>query len=98
MKKGGFVYILTNKRRTVYYTGVTASLSKRVWEHKEKINPGCFTARYNCDILIYYCGFHHIAEAIAEETRIKGLRRSKKLELIHSMNPLKKDLFPDLVE
>lgn len=98
MKKGGCVYIMTNKRHSVLYTGVTASLDKRVIEHKEKKDPKSFTARYNCDTLIYYESFHHIEEAIAEETRIKGLNRSKKLNLIFAMNPLWKDLYPDLIE
>ncbi|MBI5034990.1 MAG: GIY-YIG nuclease family protein [Chloroflexi bacterium] len=30
-----FDYILTNKNRTVLYTGVTNDLSRRVWVHKE---------------------------------------------------------------
>jgi putative endonuclease len=98
MKHGGCVYILTNKRRTVLYTGVTASLSRRVWEHKEKIDPKSFSAKYNCDTLVYYKPFHHIEDAIVEETRIKGLSRSKKDNLINSMNPEWKDLYPDLVE
>ena len=51
MKKGGYVYILTNKWKTVLYTGVTSSLSRRVLEHQEKLNPTSFTAKYQCDIL-----------------------------------------------
>ena len=78
MKKGGYVYILTNRWHTVFYTGVTSSLSQRISEHKEKLHPHSFTAKYNCDILVYYLGFHHIEEAIAEEKRIKGFKRSKK--------------------
>ena len=33
MKKGGFVYILTNLRRTVLYIGVTSDLKKRLRAH-----------------------------------------------------------------
>jgi len=98
MKKGGYVYIITNRWHTVLYTGVTASLTRRVMQHKDKMNPRSFTAKYNCDVLIYYCGFHSIEEAIAEETRIKGLNRKKKFALITEMNPLWKDLYPDLEE
>ena len=85
MKHGGYVYIVTKKWNKVLYTGVTSSLSKRILEHKEKLHPDSFTAKYNCDKLVYYIGFHHIEEAIAEETRIKGWRRSKKIELIVSI-------------
>jgi putative endonuclease len=53
MKKGGYVYIMTNRWHTVLYIGVTASLSRRVLEHKEKLDPRSFTAQYNCDKLIY---------------------------------------------
>ena len=98
MKRGGYVYILTNKYRTVLYTGVTSSLSKRVFEHKEKVHPTSFTAKYLCDTLIYYKGFHHIEEAIAEEKGIKGLSRIKKIAIIENLNPEWVDLFPSLEE
>ncbi len=50
------VYILTNSRHTVLYTGVTNNLERRLLEHKSK--PGnTFTKRYNVDQLVYYeCG------------------------------------------
>ena len=98
MKKGGYVYILTNKWKTVLYTGVTSSLSRRVLEHQEKLNPTSFTAKYLCDILIYYKGFQHIEEAIAEEKRIKGLSRMKKVAIIEKLNPEWNDLFNSLEE
>ena len=98
MKHGGCVYIITNKWHTVFYTGVTSSLTRRIWEHKEKTDPKSFASQYNCHKLLYYKGFHNIEEAINEETRIKGLRRSKKFALITAMNPTWKDLYPDLVE
>jgi putative endonuclease len=98
MKRGGYVYILSNKWKTVLYVGVTSSLSTRILEHKEKIHPESFTAKYQCDLLIYYKGFHHIEEAIAEETRLKGLSRSKKIAIIEKLNPDWDDMFPSLEE
>ena len=98
MKRGGYVYILTNKWKTVLYTGVTSSLSKRILEHKEKVHPTSFTARYFCDILIYYKGFQNIEEAIAEEKRLKGLSKSKKVAIIEKLNPGWEDLYPSLEE
>jgi putative endonuclease len=44
MDKGFCVYILTNKRNSVLYTGVTGDLKERVHQHREKTLPG-FTNR-----------------------------------------------------
>ena len=52
MSKEYFVYIMTNKSRTLY-TGVTNNLMRRVYEHKNKLIPG-FTSKYNIKILVYY--------------------------------------------
>ena len=93
MKRGGYVYILANKSRTVLYVGVTADLRRRISEHRDKLDPMSFTAKYNCNILLYYEGFHHIEEAIGEEKRIKGGSRKRKLDLIYSINPMYKDLY-----
>ena len=45
--KNYYTYILTNKKKTVLYTGMTNNISRRLWEHKEGINKNSFTARYN---------------------------------------------------
>jgi len=86
MKKGGYIYILANKRKSVLYVGVTADLKRRILEHKNKIDPKSFTAKYNCDLLLYFNGFHSIEEAIVEEKRIKAGSRKRKLDLIFEMN------------
>jgi putative endonuclease len=46
MGKVHCVYILTNERNTVLYTGVTGDLKARVYQHREKLLPG-LTNRYN---------------------------------------------------
>ena len=97
MKKGGYVYIMTNKRTSVLYVGVTSNLRRRILEHKSKLDPKSFTARYNCDTLLYYNGFHSIEEAINEEKRLKAGSRKQKLDLIFSLNPLWTDLY-DTIE
>ena len=81
-----FVYIMTNKNRTVLYTGVTSSLSERVNEHSQGLRRG-FAKKYNCNYLIYYDRFDYIANAIKREKQIKGWRRVKKLALIATKNP-----------
>ena len=89
-----FVYILTNKNKTVLYTGVTSNLLKRIYRHKTKAYKG-FTARYNCDQLVFYQDFSHISLAIDFEKKIKGGNRKNKEKLIASMNPEWKDLAED---
>ena len=90
-----FVYILTNKNRTVLYTGVTNDLRKRVWEHKEKTHDG-FTKGYSVNQLIYYETFDDVRNAIAREKQIKGGSRQKKIDLINSMNKEWHDLYEEL--
>jgi len=86
------VYIMTNRPRShVLYTGVTGNLSRRVFEHKNKLVPG-FTSRYNLTRLVYYEEFVYPDAAISREKEIKGWRRSKKIHLIESMNPHWHDL------
>ena len=85
-----YVYILTNASRTLY-VGVTNSLWRRWCQHKLHTREG-FTSRYHIDRLVYLETFGDIRAAIRREKQIKGWRRSRKSELIESMNPGWKDL------
>jgi len=78
---------MTNKHNSVIYTGVTSNLKDRVIQHKNKIHPDSFSARYNICKLVYYEQFDKIGDAIKREKQIKGGSRKKKIELIDSMNP-----------
>jgi putative endonuclease len=95
MDKQYYVYILTNKRHTVLYTGVTSDLQGRVYQHREKLLPG-FTSRYNVDKLVYYDVAEDAYAAITREKQIKAGSRRKKLDLINAMNPRWRDLYEDL--
>jgi len=97
MERGGHVYILTNSTNKVLYTGVTSQLYTRILEHKNKIYPKSFTARYNLNKLVYYEFFLSIEKAIAREKQIKGGSRKKKVDLIKVKNPNWKDLFNELI-
>nr|WP_321487598.1 GIY-YIG nuclease family protein [uncultured Draconibacterium sp.] len=81
-----FVYIVTNKNKTVLYIGVTNDLQRRVYEHENGLIPG-FTKKYNCHFLIYYEHFQNIDDAIVREKEIKKWRREKKENLISETNP-----------
>jgi putative endonuclease len=86
---------MTNKRNTVLYTGVTSSLKKRIYEHKEKLTPG-FTKKYNINKLIYYEIFDNIYNALSREKQIKAGSRKKKIILVNSFNPTWNDLYYEL--
>ena len=97
-KRKFYVYIVTNVRNTVLYTGVTNNLKERIMEHYTKREKSSmFTSKYNSFYLLFYEGFDYINNAIAREKEIKGWDRKKKLELIKSFNPefkfLNKELF-----
>ena len=94
--KGGFVYIMASPNKTTLYTGVTSRLTQRVFEHRAKVYPESFSAKYNCVVLVYFCFFETIEAAIAEEKRIKGGSRRKKEELIDSMNRDWRDLWSEV--
>lgn len=87
-----YVYILTNYHHTVFYTGVTNNLSRRVYEHKKKINKG-FTSKYNVDMLVYYEVFENIHSAIFREKQVKRLTKKVKTELVNSKNEKWEDLY-----
>ncbi|MDT3405045.1 GIY-YIG nuclease family protein [Mucilaginibacter terrae] len=97
MERGGCVYIMTNKRHSVFYTGVTSDIVSRIWQHKNNVHPNSFTAKYHCHKLVYYFAYAHIEEAIAAEKLIKGGNRQSKIDLIVALNPDWKDLYEELI-
>jgi putative endonuclease len=84
-----YTYILTNKNRTVLYTGVTNDLRKRLWEHEQGLikMSKAFTGKYRCVYLLYYERFQYVDHAISREKEIKGWTRAKKNKLISESNP-----------
>ena len=89
------VYIMTNRVNTVFYTGVTNDLSRRIYEHKSNAVKG-FTSRYKLHKLVFFEVTNDINAAIQREKQIKGGSRQKKIELINAMNPEWRDLSEDL--
>ncbi|MEN2400901.1 GIY-YIG nuclease family protein [Flavobacterium sp. MC2016-06] len=84
-----YIYIITNKSKSVFYTGVTNNLRNRLTQHKDNIATGnkTFASKYNLEFLIYYEKFTWIQEAISREKEIKDWRREKKIKLIKLINP-----------
>ena len=94
MRKG-YVYILSNKRRTTLYIGVTNNISKRVWEHKIG-KGGAFTSKYKLKYLMYAEEYDSISDAIAREKQLKRWHREWKWNLIKELNPTLEDLYGKL--
>ena len=82
-----YVYIMANKPNGIIYIGITDNIEERVKEHKLKIYPNSFTAKYNCDKLVYFEEFENDEEAIKREKRFKKWKRDWKIKLIVEMNP-----------
>ncbi len=91
MTQDYYVYILTNQRKTVLYTGVTNNLSKRIEQHKKKVVKG-FTAKYNLERLVYVEPFDDVYSAIAMEKQIKACSRQEKVAMINKTNQNWNDL------
>ena len=96
MSKQYYIYILTNKLNTVFYTGVTDNLVKRVYQHKNKFVVG-FTQKYNVTKLVYYEIYKSPIEAITREKQIKGGSRNDKIKLIRNSNSDYEDLYDEIV-
>ncbi len=90
-----YVYILCNRWRTVFYTGVTDNLARRTHEHKTKQMKG-FTNRYNVDILVYFEEFTDAQAASHRERLIKKWKREFKIDAINRMNPSWRDLYIEI--
>jgi len=91
-----FVYILANKKNGTLYTGITADLIKRVYQHKSDLVEG-FSKRYGVHDLVYYEMYDDITDALAREKCIKKWRRQWKLDLIERINPQWNDLYDSLL-
>jgi len=88
------VYIMTNRKDGVLYTGVTSNLIGRAWQHRQKQSG--FSARYRCDKLVWFEMHDDMHSAIGREKQIKAGSRAKKVALIEAGNPDWRDLFSEL--
>ena len=101
----GTVYMMTNRPNGTLYLGVTADLSRRIFEHRAG-RGGAFTHRYGLNRLVWY---EHRAEearsavskrdirtAIQRERTMKSYSRAWKVRLIRQMNPSWDDLYETL--
>lgn len=78
---------MSNKPNGVIYVGMTDNIDARVEEHKNKVYRNCFTAKYNCDKLVYFEEIRDGKEASIREKQLKKWNREWKVNLIEEMNP-----------
>ncbi len=90
------MYIITNARNTVLYTGVSGNLTTRIYFHKNK-TVSSFSSKYNLNKLVYYEVFEDVNQAIEREKQIKKGNRQNKIKLISSFNPEWKDLYDTIL-
>ena len=99
MSKDGnqyYVYILARKRNGTLYIGVTSDLVRRLFEHRNNLVDG-FTKKYGVHSLVYYEETDSIDSAVAREKQLKKWSRAWKIRLVEKVNPVWRDLYPDLL-
>jgi len=97
MKSGGYVYIMSNHKMGTLYIGSTSDLIKRVWQHKTKYFPNCFTAKYGLNKLVYYEFYESLENMVKHERQMKEWQRNWKLKLIIQKNPNWNDLYNEFL-
>ena len=72
-------------------TGMTTDLSRRIYEHRERIRGG-FTKRYGCTPRVWWEPFEAITAAISRERTLRGYPQAWELNLIEAETPEWEDL------
>lgn len=93
--KNYYVYILTTRKNTALYIGISSDLARRVYERKNDLISG-HTKKYSIHKLVYFEMYNDPENAIKREKELKGWRREKKISLIEKDNPAYRDLYDDL--
>jgi len=81
-----YTYILTNRSKTVLYTGMTNNLAQRLMEHWFNKDES-FTSKYKVYYLVWFQETRYVLNSINAEKEIKQMSRSKKMALIDEFNP-----------
>ena len=92
-----YVYILANTANVALYVGVTNDLLRRVYEHRNDLDPKSHTSKYHIHRLVYFEETSDVRAAIEREKQIKGWNRARKNKLVESRNPGWEDLYDRLL-
>ena len=96
MERQPAVYLLASRFHGVIYTGVTAHLQRRIYQHKHHLVES-FCQRYQVDRLVWYELHSDMYSAIIREKQLKNWKRDWKIELIEANNPAWEDLYPTIL-
>ena len=88
---------MVNENNHVIYVGITNDLIRRVYEHKNHLDKGSFTDRYNVEKLVYFESTSDVNSAISREKQIKGWNRNRKNKLVERINPNWDDIYNDIL-
>ena len=88
-----YVDIISKKKDGVLYIVETNDLIKRIYQHKNKVRPKTFSARYNLDKLVYFEVVNSKERAKIIEKQMKKWNRAWKIELIEKSNSEWMDLY-----
>jgi len=92
--KSYYVYILSNKMRTVLYIGVSNDIERRMFEHKTG-QGSKYCKKYKITDLIYYEEYPSIIDAISREKQLKNWHKEWEWNLIKETNRHLWDLSKD---
>ena len=90
------VYILANKRNGTLYVGITSSLARRMYEHKNGLAEG-FTRKHGIKTLVHIEAYSDLEEARRRERSLKRWKRQWKIALIERDNPAWSDLYDEVL-
>lgn len=91
MEGNFYVYIVSNTYRRPLYTGITANLKKRIFDHKNRLMTGP-NGRYRLNTLLYFEHHSSAEQAIRRENQIKKQSKLERTRMIESLNPEWADL------
>ena len=89
-----YVYILSNKIRSVLYVGMTNDIERRIFEHKTG-HGSKFCKQYKITDLMYYEEYPSTVDAISREKQLKNWHKKWKWNLIKETNRHFQDLSKD---
>ncbi|WP_317046534.1 GIY-YIG nuclease family protein [Nonlabens agnitus] len=81
------MYIITNKNNGTLYIGETGNIKRRISQHKRKVHPAKFSARYNLDKLVYFEILDSLDARRIREKQLKKWNRDWKIRIIEEKNP-----------